>query len=591
MTADEDLQQRAESLGIQTWYADVRGDWHPTDPEVLRLVTDLLEHDAHDTPTVADPVVVGTWSPVQVHGTLVDAELRLCDGTVVPVHPDRERGQIGLPGDLPWGCHELHVETSLGRGITTVVVAPSSMPRMPGLHGTSGLFVPAYALWDDDQPLPSFGLLGRLAERLGALDTAALTTLPLYAAFLDEPFDPSPYAPASRLHWNELYLDDAGLPPSPVPAQGRYLDWRTLAARRRDQLLRAVDGLDDRGRAELEAFVAARPDVGRWARFAAGRAGAGDDPRVVTSHELAQLLADRELATVSSGPGATLAIDLPIGCHPDGYERWAHPELFAPDLAIGAPPDIFFAEGQNWGLPPQLPGAARRSGYQLWRDLLRRAGEHASLLRIDHVMAVHRLWWVPNGFGAHQGVYVRYPREELLAVIAATAAETGTTVVGEDLGTVPEEVSEALARWRMLGMYEEQFHAFEHQLGHIPARSVAGIRTHDMQPFRAFHDEQGAGLDGYRGRLADSLGHHVGDGYWALLDSVLERLAASPASLVTVDLDDLLGEPEPHNVPGRVGDTTWRRRLDRSLSATFDDPELQRRLRLLGGRHGVPDDV
>jgi 4-alpha-glucanotransferase len=581
------LRRRAAELGIDVRYEDVDQVWHDADPTSLAMVVEVLDADAAVSDGPVDPVVIGAARPVTVSGTITDVELTLADGTSVDVElladPRGAGTSIVLPPDLPFGCHELRVATRAFEGLSTIVVPPPMMPRSERLSGRSGLFVPAYALWDHDHALPSFSLLGRLADALDDLDTAALITLPLYATFLDDPFDPSPYSPASRLHWNECYLDDHTLPEAPLDPQGRYLDWAAVARRRRKQLLTAVEHLDSRTQHELDQFVVTRPDVQEFARFMATRRG-DDDPQVERSHVLAQYLAHRQLEAVGRSSGATLAIDLPIGCHPDGFERWAHPELFADRMAIGAPPDSFFAEGQNWGLPPQLPAAGRHSGYRLWRELLTRAGEHASLLRIDHVMAVHRLWWVPDGRGADQGVYVRYPREELLAVIAATAATLDTTVVGEDLGTVPAEVGEALERWQMLGMFEEQFHTDTDPMPRIPERTVAGVRTHDMAPFAAFVASQGRGLDAYRRRLANVVGHEVGDHYHDLLDSVIERLASSDASLVTVDLDDLLGETEPHNVPGRVGDTTWRRRLDRSLTDTMADPELQRRLRLLATR-------
>ena len=263
---------------------------------------------------------------------------------------------------------------------------------------------------------------------------------------------------------------------------------------------------------------------------------------------------------------AVLALDLPIGSHPDGYETWANRTLFAPGMKVGAPPDEFFAEGQNWGFPPQLPGAGRRSGHALWRDLVARAGEHASLLRIDHVMGVQRLWWIPDGCSATDGVYVRYPREELLAVIAAQAVHTSTTIVGENLGTVPEEVTEALERWDVIGMFEEQFNLYHRSaLPPVPADSVAGIRTHDMPAFAAaFNGDATGGVYEYRRLVSDAVGHPVGDGAAAVLDAALERLAASAAYLVVADLDDLVGETAPHNVPGKILPSTWRRRLPRA---------------------------
>jgi 4-alpha-glucanotransferase len=589
---DATLRARAVELGVEVRYEDSEGRWHDAHAEALAVVVDVLEADARSggrpvvepVEVVTNAAVLGTAATIAVRGAIRDAMLELEGDTSVDVTWDRRDGvhHVVLPDAIPVGCHRLSVRTSDGDSACTVVVAPPLMPRSAALAGRSALFVPAYALWDDDAPLPSYRLLGRLAEVLPSHGTDVLTTLPLHAAFLDDPFDPSPYAPVSRLHWNELYIDDADLPAAPVPPQGRYLDWATLAERRRAQLVRAADELDDRAAARLEAFVAERPDVDAFARFLTTRNHGAADPRVVTSHVLAQHLAERELAEITRAGGATLAFDLPIGCHPEGFERWAAPELFAEAMSIGAPPDTFFREGQSWGLPPQLPAAGRRSGHRLWRDLLSRTGEHASLLRIDHVMAVHRLWWIPDGFGPHQGVYVRYPREELLAVIAAMAVTTDTTIVGEDLGTVPDEVVEALERWGVLGMYEEMFHTAESPLPRIPPRTVAGVRTHDMEAFATF--ALMTDLGGYRRRLRRSLGRPAGPTTEALHEAVLERLARSDAWLVACDLDDLLGETEPHNRPGRVLETTWRRRLDQPLSATLHDPRVHRGLRILADR-------
>ena len=360
-----------------------------------------------------------------------------------------------------------------------------------------------------------------------------MSTLPVYAAFLDEPFDPSPYAPASRLHWNEVYLDDASVPAA------ADADVRRRSSTGPSSPAAAAGSCSTRWPTSIRtcrpASTASSPAVPTSPTSPAGapaRATPADAGRpralVERSHLLAQYLADRQLAAIE-GPGrATLALDLPIGSHPDGYETWAHGSLFAAGMDVGAPPDEFFAEGQNWGFPPQLPGAGRRSGHALWRDLVARAGEHASVLRIDHVMGVQRLWWIPDGCSATDGVYVRYPREELLAVIAAEAERTSTTIVGENLGTVPAEVTEALERWDVIGMFEEQFNLYHRSaLPPVPADSVAGIRTHDMPAFAAaFNGDATGGVYDYRRLVADAVGRPVGDGAAAVLDAALERLAA-----------------------------------------------------------------
>jgi 4-alpha-glucanotransferase len=568
------LRARAVELGVEPFYWDVAGGYHDTPEDTLRAVVEVLEADAEqDTSRRLPPVIVGR--PERIDG---EARLVLADGS--------ELAGNEIPPNLPFGCHELLV----GDERSTLVVAPPHMPRSSALAGGGGLFVPTYAMWERSAPLPSFGHLAALAATANRLGLAVVSTLPVYAAFLDEPFDPSPYAPASRLHWNEVYLDDASLPAAPMPDFGELIDWTELARRRRRQLLDAAFDLDPYIQAGIDRFVARRPDVADFARWRAGLAEPGDAGRphalVERSHLLAQYLADRQLAGIEGTGRAVLALDLPIGSHPDGYETWANPSLFAAGMKVGAPPDEFFAEGQNWGFPPQLPGAGRRSGHALWRDLVARAGEHASLLRIDHVMGVQRLWWIPDGASATEGVYVRYPREELLAVVAAQAVHTSTTIVGENLGTVPEEVTEALERWDVIGMFEEQFNLYHRSaLPPVPADSVAGIRTHDMPAFAAaFNGDATGGVYDYRRLVADAVGHPVGDGAAAVLDAALERLATSPAYLVVADLDDLVGETAPHNVPGKVLPSTWRRRLRAPTSTVLADPDVRRRLALLSGR-------
>jgi 4-alpha-glucanotransferase len=581
-TATHELRQRSTSLGVETSYWDVEGGYHEASAETLRAIVEVLAADV-DPPGALDPVVVGRVRTVAV-GAVTEAELVLDDGTAVALRP--AGGRVELPAELPVGCHRV----ATAHGAVTVVVPPPTMPRSPALAGSAGLFVPTYALWEERSPLPSFANLAAFARSAAGLGAGFVATLPLYAAFLDEPFDPSPYAPLSRLHWNEAYLDDDGLPAAPARPQGELVDWAELAARRRRQLLEMAADLDPSDAAGIDALVAARPDVADYARFRAARptaADAGAPPLLVErSHLLAQHLAGQQLTAVESADGARLALDLPIGSHPRGYETWAHPALFAAGMSVGAPPDEFFDEGQDWSFPPQLPAAGRRSGHQLWSRLLAGAGAHASILRIDHVMGVHRLWWIPDGMGAREGAYVRYPREELLAVIAVEASRRATTIVGENLGTVPDEVSDALERWDVLGMYEEQFALYRSgALPAIPARCVAGIRTHDMPAFAAaVEGDDDADVDGYRRLLSESVGHPVGGDTGEILDAVLERLAASDAFAVVADVDDLIGETAPHNVPGRVLASTWRRRLPRPTSALLADLEVRRRMKLLSTR-------
>ena len=583
------LRERAHELGVEPFYWDNEGRRHDTNPESMRRVVDILADDySRSAGRRLHPMVVGEAGPsesLRVGGGVDQVGLRLADGTTRDLPVVDEHVVMGEP--LPIGCHSLSLSGPALHESSTVVVAPPRMPRTAALAGKAGVFAPAYALWEHDAPLPSFHHLAALSRALPPLGVDVLVTLPLYAGFFDEPFDPSPYAPVSRQHWNEIYLDDAHLPAAPVPEFGDLIDWRTLARRRRHQLLGAAAALDGGPAERLTTWLAGRPDVAAYAQF---RAKVAPDPTdaghpaalVEASHHLAQFLAHEQLSQLEGQGAAAFALDLPIGSHHAGFETWSQPDLFAPGVAIGAPPDALFADGQNWGLPPQLPGEAERSGFALWRDVIRTCGQYASMLRIDHVLGVHRLWWVPEGMSPREGVYVRYPRDALMSVIAAEATMADTTIVGENLGTVPQEIIDTMDQWSMLGVHAERQLVGAPALPPVPADTVACVRTHDMEAFAALYAD--GELGEYRRALQGALGRPVPDSLPGLLDAALGRLAASDAYLAVTDLDDLVGETTPHNVPGRVLPTIWRRRLADPTSSSFADPQVLAYLRTLTRR-------
>ena len=604
MTEADALLHRARELGVETFYWDVEGKRHDSNPESIATVVEILEADYAGSGDRRTPaVIVGRLDPsghrpdpgpIYVGGGVDQVHLRLTDGTTfdLPVVGEHvTMSSVDGQEQLPIGSHGLSIT---GPGVdetSTIVIAPVKMPRSERLRGAAGLFAPAYALWERDAPLPSYQHLAALSRALPGIGADVLVTLPLYAAFLDEPFDPSPYAPVSRQHWNEVYLDDgffdahgAAAPIPPFPGgPGALIDWRLLGRRRRAQLLTVAASPDAELKRRVSEWMAARPDVAGYARF---RATERPDPvdaghpvaLVEASHHLAQFLADEQLSQLERPGSAAFALDLPIGAHYQGYEMWANPDLFAPTVSVGAPPDELFTDGQDWGLPAQLPGAAERSGFALWRTLVSTIGEYSSLLRIDHVLGLHRLWWVPHGMSARDGVYVRYPRNALTSVIAAEAAISNTTVVGENLGTVPQEIFDLLEEWSMLGLHSERLFidperlAKEGGLAAVPADTVACFRTHDMEPFAALYAD--GALGAYRDAVEAFLETTIPHTSDALLDASHKRLARSQAYLAIADLDDLVGETTPHNVPGKVLPTIWRRRLARPTSETLADPRV-----------------
>ena len=400
------------------------------------------------------PVIVGSAAASRSAPGSTTPALTLADGTVVDL--DVTDGHVDVAEPLPIGCHVLALA---GPGVdeaTTIVTAPPAMPTSPALAGGAAVFVPAYALWERDVAAAVVHPPGRARPRRSpTLGVDTLITLPLYAAFLDEPFDPSPYAPVSRLHWNEVYLDDAALPGGTGAARSAQLiDWRALGRRRRPQLLDAVGQLPGRAGGRRRALGRRRPRRRRLRPVPRqGRRRLDRRRRVPSDVVEAQPPARpvprprRARRDCTTPAAAAFALDLPIGSHPLGFETWAHADLFAAGMARRRTARHDVPGRPELGVPA---AAARRRRAQRLRPVARRraarAGEYASLLRIDHVLGVHRLWWIPDGMEPGDGVYVRYPRAKLLAVIAAEAARTGTTVVGEDLGTVPAEITEAMER-------------------------------------------------------------------------------------------------------------------------------------------------
>ncbi len=242
---------------------------------------------------------------------------------------------------------------------------------------------------------------------------------------------------------------------------------------------------------------------------------------------------------------------------------------------MGAPPDDFFAAGQNWGFPPLRPDQARADGHRLLAECLRHHMAHAGLLRLDHVMGLHRLFWIPEGLDATQGTYVRYPTDEQFAVVAIESARSGCVVVGEDLGTVPDEVREAMDRHRVLRSYVAEFSLHDHDHGRAELaepdhRMVATVDTHDTPTFATFVAD-----DPRRAALGSAVGLGTEASTPELLEAVLARLADSSAPAVLVALDDLLGATEPHNVPGTGAErANWVQRLALGLGELADDPAV-----------------
>ena len=275
--------------------------------------------------------------------------------------------------------------------------------------------------------------------------------------------------------------------------------------------------------------------------------------------------------------------------NPGGYDAHQYAHVFANGVSVGAPPDLFFTKGQNWGFAPFDPDALREDRYRYFRKAVRQHVAHAGILRIDHVMGLHRLYWIPEGMDSKDGVYVRYNADELYAILTLESHRHGCVILGEDLGTVPPEVPKMMQRHGVRRMFVVQYEA---KLNEPPKESVASVNTHDMPTFAGW--SRGKDIDDRVGLgLLDEVGaqrerdtreqqlREVGT-----LERVLQFLAGSEAEIVLINLEELWAETEPQNVPG-VPERSWRHKLRMSLEDARADGSIRRVLTNVSEARGL----
>ena len=591
---------------------------------------------------------------------------------VVPVPWRLEPGYHTLRLDLRGGRQSRSVRQSL---IVTPASCPTPEQLLGGkrLYGiTANLYTVRSARnWG----VGDAGDLEALARWAGAIGADFVGVNPLHA-LRNRGGDVSPYSPVSRLFRTVLYLDVERIPELARSEEARAM-LASADVRRRLEALRAGDAVDyeevmalkrpvlerlhaafraerersadsERARAydawvetqgealrDFATFVALEetmaeehPDAGWWRdwpeRYRDPRSRAVADFReehavLVDFHRWLQFELDRQLGAVAAAAeeaGLALGLyeDLAIGTAPNGSDAWSFADLFASGASVGAPPDQFQKEGQNWGLPPLDPHKLLADGYRYWIRLVRSALGHAGALRMDHVMGLFRQFWIPEGKTGRDGAYIRFPADDLLGILALESTRAGALVVGEDLGTVPEEVPPALERWGVLSSkvlyFEREDDEFK-PASSYPARALATANTHDLPTLAGFwrgrdielarelgtaDEEESATRERERTteraallrRLREDgvIGDDEEPSGAALRGAVHDFLLGSPAALVGLALDDVVGEAEPVNVPGVPPEkfASWTRRLRVPLEALDDDEDVRRSLGARVGR-------
>lgn len=643
--APDDLRRLAAAHGVATSYRNERREPVDVDAEVVIRVLGLLDVEAATPadrerelnrldelnssgalpPTVA---VRLDGRPQSVAGAVA---LTAEDGTQIEVRDE-------LPADLAPGWYRLHTRTGQE---ATLVAAPPTVPQAPD---TWGWMLQLYGL----RSARSWGIgdLGDLrefvdwtAEEHGA---GAVLLNPLHAPGPTHPVQPSPYTPSSRRFANPLALriEDidayrradaatrAEVDALRVSATTDRIDHDLVWAAKRDalELLWRAEGRPDpladpaasEGLRDWATYCAlAERHGGRWSRWPEPLRGVSGAAVASARQELAarlafhawvqQRCADQLIAVRNAAHDAGMALgvlhDLAVGVDADGADAWALADVLAGGVSIGAPPDNFTPRGQDWGLPPWRPDRLAATGYAALRDMLRAVLSHADGLRIDHVAGLWRLWWIPPGDGPDRGTYVHYDADTMLAVLALEAHRAGATVVGEDLGTVEPEVTQALADNEMLGCAVAWFTRDESAPGEPllppakwPTRAAASISTHDLPTAAGFlrgeHVRARADLDllddvdgeqanadreraewlallrseGLVGEDADET---------AIIAAMHQLLASTPSRLKLISPYDVIAEPRQPNLPGTVDEyPNWRLPLPQTLEELRADPRV-----------------
>jgi 4-alpha-glucanotransferase len=513
---------------------------------------------------------------------------------------------------------------------------PHSLPQQRAYQGDDrrhwGIAVQLYALrsrrnWGHGD----FTDLARLIALAAARGASAVGLNPLHALFPDRAEDASPYAPNSRLFLNLLYIDVDAIQEFPgVQAAGLNNE---IAALRESELiayeqvarvkLKALHlahqnfraAASTERRSDFESYRQTHGDaLVRFACFEVLRGQLAPTPWPqwpnnwrrpdnawlksfrqdhevgCEFHEFVQWIADRQLGACQAaarrlGMSIGLYTDLAVGIDRHGADAWSWQDVVLSDVSIGAPPDEFNPGGQDWGLAPFNPHTLPAGDFAVMRELLQATMRHAGAIRIDHVFGLQRLFLFPYDMRAADGTYVRFPFEDLLSVITEESNRFRCIVVGEDLGTVPDNFRETLERWGIWGcrviLFERDSDGRFRPPQTYPAEALASFNTHDMASYRGWREsydlgvKRALGLD--PGETDESRGH-----VQAALRDALDRwasgyspddvaavaafLGATPTRLVVIALDDILDVREQINVPGtRDQHPNWRRKLPMAL--------------------------
>ena len=606
-------------------YTDSDETFHPAAPEVRRAIHRAMSAPEDGSGGPAPSAAVEVILPGENFRASTDTEIRHENGStmIVPAGASVDHAALGIG---------YHAATPTGGGTAKrLIVSPGSCHIDPDLH-TWGWAVQLYATRSADSwGFGDFRDLRRLNEWSSRHGSSMVLINPLHAPSPVASPQPSPYFPTSRIAKSPLHLCIEEVPGwehaddelRALAATARALNDDRRIDRDRvyaakicalttlwTQFASAGGGV----RQSFDSFVAQRSSAltpiatffalvelhgGDWREWPGALPDSSSIDVAEFAHEndrvrfhlWVQWLLDSQLRNagrVRSGRFDVMT-DLAIGCDRAGADAWVNPTAFCLDMSVGAPPDDFNQLGQNWGLPPFHPWGLRDLAYEPFVQTVRAAFSGAGALRMDHVMGLFRLYWIPDGCSPSDGCYVYLPFRDLLAIVALESHRTGAYVVGEDLGTVEPYVREELAKAKIFGYQLLQFDTGP--AADLRPDVLAAFTTHDLptipgiwtgSDLRAQTDlhlaPNVAGVEAIRSSIAERAGVDESDPTVDIDDVVLgvyRDLAHAPCAILNATLDDAVGVEERPNMPGTIDEwPNWRIALPVPLETILEDQRV-----------------
>ncbi|HVE76681.1 MAG TPA: 4-alpha-glucanotransferase [Actinomycetota bacterium] len=563
-------------------YRDNSGAWIESSEASIKAVQEELS-SARPDPKRA-PIVLHPGDKLPFYRS---ASVVLEDGS-------RSRVRRRVPNDFPLGYHELE----MGPNSRRLIVAPPAcvLPRKK----TWGWAVQLYAA----RSSRSWGIgdlsdLGRIADWAANQGAGYVMINPISAVNPGDKPEPSPYFPSSRKYRNPLYIDVGRVPGADglervheLAQSARRLNEHRLIDRSKvwafkSEALEILFRDRESGRRFDEYVAKEGSDLKSFATFCAISEQYGPDrrswpeelsgPRASGVPAFQKAGADRiqffswlqwilEMQFEDASSLVPVVNDLAVGADPSGAEVWMYRDAFAEGAAVGAPPDAFNRRGQSWGFHPFNPIALKNLSYEPFIQTIRSSLWNAGGMRIDHVMGLFRLWWIPEGRGPAEGAYVTYPWRDLVSIVALESVRAGAFVIGEDLGTVEPSVREALAQ---AGVLSYRLLIFEGpDTSKYPVKSLAAVSTHDLPTIAGawsradFEAQERLGMDpsqdaleALRKTIGDAAGSQSNARVEDVVRGAYKKLCAAPSLLVAAGLEDVLEVEERPNFPGTM--TEW----------------------------------